>query len=99
MHTMGRKKLKMEEKSRALTMLEKGDSVIAVAKDLGVSREAFYQLKRSAAKLPTGTVPQRKSGSGAPKKTTPRTDQLLNLKNSKTIIKRIEKKKKKRNSI
>lgn len=67
----------MEEKSRALTLLEKGDSVIAVARDLGVSREAIYQLKRSAAPLPKGTVPKRKSGSGAPKKTTARTDNLL----------------------
>ncbi|CAJ0956160.1 unnamed protein product [Ranitomeya imitator] len=75
--TMSRKKLKMEEKSRALTLLEKGDSVIAVARDLGVSREAIYQLKRSAASLPPGMVPQRKSGSGAPKKTSPRTDKLL----------------------
>ena len=74
---MGRKKLQMNEKSRALTLLEKGDSVIAVAKDIGVSREAIYQLKRSATALPTGTVPGRKSGSGAPKKTTPRTDKLL----------------------
>ena len=58
-------------------MLEKGDLVISVAKDLGVSRETIYQLKRAAAKLPTGTVPQRKSGSGAPKKTTSRTGKLL----------------------
>ena len=32
---MGVKKLQMEEKSRALTSLEKGDSVITVAKDIG----------------------------------------------------------------
>lgn len=74
---MGRKKLKMEEKYRALTLLEKGDSVISVARDLGVSRETIYQLKRSAASLRPGTVPQRKEGSGAPKKTTPRTDKLI----------------------
>ena len=35
---MGRKKIQMEEKSRALTLLEKRDSLIAVARDIGVSR-------------------------------------------------------------
>ena len=74
---MGRKKLQMEEKARALTLLEKGDFVIAVARDIGVSREAIYQSKRAAALLPTGMVPKRKCGSGAPKKTSPRTDKLL----------------------
>jgi len=69
--------MQMEEKSRALTLLEKGDSVIAVARDIGVSREAIYQLKRLAALLPHGMVPKRKSGSGVPKKTLPRTDKLL----------------------
>ena len=71
------KKLQMEEKARALTLLEKGDSVIAVARDIVVSREAIYQLKRAAASLPTGMVPKRKCGSGTPKKTSPQTDKLL----------------------
>ena len=35
------------------------------------------ELKRSAADLPTEMVPKRKSGSGAPKKISPRTDNLL----------------------
>ena len=51
--------------------------MIAVAKDLGVSRKAIYQLMRSAASLPTRMVPPRKSGSDAPKKTTPMIDCLL----------------------
>ena len=51
--------------------------MISIAKDLGMTREAIYQRKWAAAKLPTGTVPQRKSGSGAPKKTTSRTGKLL----------------------
>ena len=51
---MGQKKMQMAEKSRILTLLEKGDSVIAVARDIGVSREAIYQFKRSAALLPLG---------------------------------------------
>ena len=33
----------MEEKSCASTLLEKGDSVITLAKDIGVSKEAIYQ--------------------------------------------------------
>ena len=74
---IGGKKLQMEEKSRALTLLEKGGSLIAAARDIGVSREAIYQLKRSAASLSPGMVTKRKSGSGAPKKTSPRTDKLL----------------------
>jgi len=69
--------MQMEEKSRALTLLEKGDSVIAVAGDVGVSREAIYQLIRLAALLPHVMVPKRTSGPGAPKKTSPRTDKLL----------------------
>ena len=77
---MGRKKLQMEEKARALILLEKGDSVIAVARDIGVSRAAIYQSTRAAASLPTGMVPKRKCDSGAPKKTSPRTDKLLKLK-------------------
>ena len=74
---MGRNKLQMEEKYRVLTLLEEGESVIAVARDIGVSREAIYQLKRSAASFSPGMVPKRKSGFGAPKKTSPRTDKLL----------------------
>ena len=74
---VGRKKLQMEEKSRALTLLEKGESVIAVARDIEVSREAIYQLKRSAESLSPGMVSKQKSGSGAPKKTSPKTDKLL----------------------
>ena len=53
---MGRKKLQIKEKSRALTLLEKGESVIAAARDIGVSREEIYQLKRFAASLSPGMV-------------------------------------------
>ena len=74
---IGRKKFQMGKKSRALTLLEKGESVVAVARDIGVSREAIYQLKRSATSLSPGMVPKQMSGSGAPKKTSPRTDKLL----------------------
>ena len=58
-------------------ILRKGNSVIAVVRDIGVSREAIFQLKRSDALLPPRMIPKRESGSGAPKKTSPRTDKLL----------------------
>ena len=75
---MGRKKLQIEKKSFALTLLEMGESVIAVVRHIEVSREAIYQLKRSAAaSLSPWMVPKRKSGSGGPKKTFPKTDKLL----------------------
>ena len=49
-----------------LNMVKKEDFVIPVARN----REAFNQLKRSAASLPTGMVglSKRKSVSGSPKK-------------------------------
>ena len=51
--------------------------MIAVARNIGVSREAFFRLKRSAALLPPGMIPKRKSCSDTPKKTSPRIDKLL----------------------
>ena len=66
----------MAEHPRVWTLLQMGDSVTAVAKDIEVSKKAIFQLKRSAALLPLGTIQKRKSGSGAPK-TSPRTDKLL----------------------
>ena len=37
---IGELKMQMAEKSRVLTFLKKGDSVIAAARDIGVSKEA-----------------------------------------------------------
>ena len=54
---MGRKKLSTEEKSRAFTMMQCGFSVTCVAADLHVSRQALYDLKRAAARLPSGRTP------------------------------------------
>ena len=68
----------MTEHPGVLTLLQMGDSVIAVARDVWVSREAVFQLKRSAALSPPWMIPKSKSGSGAPKKTSPRTNKLLN---------------------
>ena len=59
---MDQKKMQIEEKAWALTLLEKEESVIAVAEDVGVARKANYQLKRWATLLPPGMVPKRKSG-------------------------------------
>ena len=63
----------MAKKSCALTMLQKGDSVITEAINVGVSREE----KRLAALLPPGMIPKRKSVSGESKKTLSKTDKLL----------------------
>ena len=43
---MGQKKMRIEEKAQALTLLEKGESVIALVEDVGVAKKANYQLKR-----------------------------------------------------
>ena len=48
----------MAEYPRVLTLLQKGNSVIAVAKDIGVSRKAVFQLKRLAELLPLGMIPK-----------------------------------------
>ncbi|XP_066947049.1 uncharacterized protein [Macrobrachium rosenbergii] len=74
---MGRHKLTNEEKARALAQLEQEVSVIRVARDIGVSRQAIYSLKKAAAGFPPGAVPQRKPGCGRKKKTSPRTDKIL----------------------
>ena len=74
---MGQKKMQMAEHPRVLTWSQKGNSVIAVVRDIGVSREAIFELKRLAALLPPGMIPKRKSGSGAPRKASSRTDKLL----------------------
>ena len=74
---MGRKKLSTEEKSRALTMTQCGFSVASVAENLHISRQALYELKRAAARHPSGRTPPRKVGTGAKKKTTARTDALI----------------------
>ena len=65
---MGQKKMQVEEKACVLTLLEKGEYVIAVGKDIGASRKSIYQLRRLAASLPAGMVPKRKWGSNAPKR-------------------------------
>ena len=60
--------MQIAEKFRALTLLEKVDFMIAVARNIGVSRETIYQLKRLAVLLTLGMVGIRKSSVGAPKK-------------------------------
>ncbi|KAG0709110.1 hypothetical protein GWK47_023925 [Chionoecetes opilio] len=74
---MSRKKLSMEEKTRALTLLEQGMSSICVAAEMKVSRQAIYLLKRSAAILQPSMTPKRNEGSGGKRKTSPRTDKIL----------------------
>ncbi|XP_042241303.1 uncharacterized protein LOC121878935 isoform X3 [Homarus americanus] len=74
---MGRNKLTVHEKAWALTQLELGMSVIRVAADLKVSRQSIYHLRHAAAPLPPGAIPKRKVGSGAVRKTSQRTDNIL----------------------
>ncbi|KAG7158959.1 putative Transposase-containing protein 7, partial [Homarus americanus] len=74
---MGRNKLTLHEKAWALTQLELGMCVLCVAADLKVSRQAIYNLKHAAAPLPPGAIPKRKVGSGAVRKTSIRTDNIL----------------------
>ncbi|KAG7177392.1 putative Transposase-containing protein 19 [Homarus americanus] len=74
---MGHNKRTLHEKARALTQLELGMSVIRVAADLKVSRQAIYNLNHVAAPLPSGAIPKRKVRSGAVRKTSIRTDNIL----------------------
>ncbi|KAG7156092.1 Transposable element Tcb2 transposase-like 4, partial [Homarus americanus] len=64
LNRMGRNKLTLHEKARALTQLELG-------------MQAIYNLKHAAAPLPPGAIPKRKVGSGAVRKTSIRTDNIL----------------------
>ena len=75
---MGEKKMEMADYPRVLTLLQKGNSVTSVFRDIGVSRKAIFQLKRSVALLSPGITPKGKLSLGASKKTSPRTDKLLN---------------------
>ena len=43
---MGQKKMQMAEHSRVLTLLQKGNSVISVARDIGVSKETIFLIKK-----------------------------------------------------
>lgn len=58
-------------------MLEKRELLIAVARNLGDLREKVHILNLSATSLPAGMVPQGKSDSGPPQKTSSGTDKLL----------------------
>ena len=64
--------MQMTEKVCVLTLLQKGDSVIAVVRDIGISIETLFQLKRSAALLPPGMIPKGKSRSSTPMRTSPK---------------------------
>ena len=75
--TMTKSQLSLTQKSRALALLEQGMCVIRVAAELQVARMTIYRLKKAGGALPPGTTPRRKEGSGRPRKTSPRTDQIL----------------------
>ena len=67
----------MIEKTRALTLLGEGVSVIRVATELKTSRQAIYDLKKAATTVPEGTTSPRKPGSGRKRLTSLRTDMML----------------------
>ena len=73
---MGRTKLTMEEKTRALTLMEQGVPVKHVAANLNVSRVSLFKLKKAATTPHPSTALPCKPGSGG-KKTTGRTDKIL----------------------
>ena len=74
---MGRTKLTVEEKIRALTLLEEGVPMTHIANHLKVTRRTVYKLKYAAAGLPSGTIPRRKEGTGGQRKTSLMTDHVL----------------------
>ena len=45
--------MQMAEKVCVLTLLQEGNSVIAVARDIGVSREAFFSIKKAGCVITT----------------------------------------------
>ena len=74
---MERKKLSMVEKTKALGLLGQGISVICVAAELKVSRQAIYDLKKAAATVSEGATPSRKPGTGRKQLISLRTDMIL----------------------
>lgn len=74
---MERKKLTIEEKTRALLLAERGNTVVNIACKTGISRQAVYDLHHAAATLPPSAVPGKKKGTGTKKKTSPKTDKVL----------------------
>ena len=73
---MGRKKLSMV-KTKALALLGHGISVICVAAELKVFRQAINDLKKAAATVSEGATPSRKPGTRRKRLTSLRTDMML----------------------
>ena len=67
----------MVEKTKALSLLGQGISVICVAVELKVSRQAIYDLKKTAATVSEGATPSRKPGIGRKRMTSLCTDIML----------------------
>ena len=73
----GTKKAEKMEKTKALALLGQGISVICVAAELKVSRQAIYDLKKAAATVSEGATPSRKPGTRRKRLTSLRTDMML----------------------
>ena len=74
---MGRSKLNNEEKVRVLMLANEGMSNRDICIRTGRSMQTIRMLKKVAVGLPPNTIPERKKGSGRPRKTSKRTDAML----------------------
>ena len=61
----------------AIALLEEEISPPRIAARIGCSAESVRNLKRAAAKLPTGEVPRPKSSPRRPRKTSKKTDAIM----------------------
>ena len=67
----------MQEKSMVMALVGEGLSNREIGRKLRRSESAVRRIKKAAAVLGTGAVPERKKGTGRKRKTHPRTDKLL----------------------
>ncbi|MPC33539.1 hypothetical protein E2C01_026893 [Portunus trituberculatus] len=73
---MGPTNLDMQEKSMVMALVGEGLSNREIGRKLR-SESVVRRIKKAAAVLGTGAVPERKKGTGRKRKTHPRTDKLL----------------------
>ena len=74
---MGRSKLNNKEKVRVLTLANEGMSNRDICIRTGRSMQTIRMLKKAAVGFPPNTIPERKKGSGRPRKISKRTDAML----------------------
>ena len=74
---MGRKLLSIVEITKALTLLGQGISILCLAAELKVSRQAIYDLKKAATTILEGVTPPCMPGSGRKRLTSSHMDRML----------------------